>query len=111
MSVEYVRQRTPAEEKADAVARLEAAARNGEGPETFKREDVLWALGGDQAAVDRLAATAAAARDERARALREQKQREELRAATHRILEQWDAAEKAERYARAETLAREELGL
>lgn len=108
-SLQYVRQRGPQEEKADALATLEAAAGRGEGPDTFKADDVLWAVGGDQAVIDRLAATAAAAREERARRYREQHAREELRHMTDAVLAEWQAAEQAERRERAETEARRRL--
>jgi hypothetical protein len=106
---QYVRQRSASEERADALATLEAAARQGEDPSRFKADDVLWAVGGDQAAVNRLAAIAAEAREERGRRIREQKQRDELRHATQKILDRWDEEERTARYAKAEALAREEL--
>ena len=109
--LEYVRKRTPTEEKADAVRTVEQAARRGDDPrQHYRHDELIWCLG-CEAEIDRIAAVAAEAREQRARAAREQQAAAQLRAATYRILEQWDSEEKAARYARAETLAREELGL
>lgn len=108
-SLQYVRRRTPQEEKADALATLEAAARQGDGPDKFKRDDVLWAVGGDEAEVTRLAAIAADAREERGRRIREQKAHDELRRMTDAVLAEWHQQAERDLRERAEAEARRRL--
>jgi hypothetical protein len=106
MSIESVRQ-----EKAKALATLEQAARRGDGPNKFKRDDVMFAVNGDPAKIDELTAIAESARADQRERVRRLAEKDDLRAATNRVLAEWETAERAERRARAEAEAKKRLGL
>jgi hypothetical protein len=106
--MEHIHRKSVAEQRADARQTVAANARAGRDPRhMFTDDDLSWAFEGHLDELQELVDTAMRISSSRPSA----DERRALARETERVLEQWDAQEKADRLQRAQVEARKRLGL
>jgi hypothetical protein len=106
--MEHIHRKSVAEQRADARQKVAANAHAGRDPrELFEEANLAWAFEGHLDELQELVDTAMRITSSRPSA----DERRALARETERVLEQWDAQEKADRLQRAQVEARKRLGL
>ena len=113
MALQYVRQKSDEEQRADAREKVAGAARRGEQPtDYYSADDLEWAFGAghedELAALEQQAGAVRLAKRAKQEAAPRVRQLEKM---TSIVLKEWDAADAAERRAKATAEASKRLGI
>ncbi|MCW2976405.1 MAG: hypothetical protein JWM06_1686 [Actinomycetia bacterium] len=109
--IEYIRQMSDDDHRAQAREQVAAAVRRGDHPDAFPAEDLAWAFDGRHDELNELRRQAVEVAEAERSKQKRIEERRQVHDETDRVLLEWDEAERRERRQRAEAEARGRLGL